>query len=323
MQFVDTLFEFLTTATELKSIPNGEEFDDDRTFHKIKVSSYLMNVDKPELLQSFINSMYEGNLAKNNPVQAALSLELLANTYDWDTSAYLPACAAPKFPAQSEFKRKEALYRLMASNFVKGGKVEQAVDCYSELLDAYKKYNFDLSGLSFCHGELCKSYAALETVGRMDSSYFKVSFIGFGFPTSLRGKEYIYEGLPFEHITSINHRLSRLYPGSRIVSNEDEARKMKADPPFGKFIYTKTVTPAKSAMNDKLSFMTKQYIDNKNLNTFVSTRRIPGSTNVTNLWTEEMTYETLLTFPTLMNRSEITNSTILKLSPIKNAIKWY
>ncbi|GME84587.1 unnamed protein product [Ambrosiozyma monospora] len=316
------MFDLEKTSVEMLSIPVGEEFDDARTFYKLHVAGLLMNIDKPEFLQSLINEMYESNLRKNNFVQAALSLELLANTYDWNNSYYLPACKAPKFSAQSEFKRKESLFRLMATNFVKGGKIEQAIDTYNELLEAYRNYNFDLSGLSFCHGELCKSYSAMESTGRLDSAFFKVSYIGLGFPKNLRGKDFIYEGLPFEHITSINQRLARLYPGSRVISNEDEAAKLAANPPVGKYIHSKTVTPAKSlAENSNITYMTRQYIDNKNLNVFVSNRRIPGSTNICNLWTEEVTYETELTFPTLMNRSEVKNKSIVKVSPIKNAIK--
>ncbi|GME82445.1 unnamed protein product [Ambrosiozyma monospora] len=67
--------------------------------------------------------------------------------------------------------------------------------------------------------------------------------------------------------------------------------------------------------------MTRQYIDNKHLNVFVSTRRTPGSTNICNLWTEEVTYETELTFPTLMNVAEIKESSTIRISPIRNAIK--
>ncbi|GMG39242.1 unnamed protein product [Ambrosiozyma monospora] len=193
MKLINVVFEFLRTANELKSIPAGEEFDDSRTFYKINIAGYLMNVDKPELLQSFINSMYDANLKKKNFIQAALSLELLANTYTWDTSSYLPSCVAPFFPSQSEFKRKEALFKLMATNFIKGGKVEQAVDCYEELLEAYKNYNFDLTGLSYCYTELGKAFNALESVGRLESTFFKIAYIGYGFPLSIRNKEFIME----------------------------------------------------------------------------------------------------------------------------------
>ncbi|GMF06389.1 unnamed protein product [Ambrosiozyma monospora] len=145
-----------------------------------------MNVDKPELLQSLIHNMYEHYLSKNDFVQAALSLQLLADTYNWDPVAYLPPCETPQFPAQSEFKRKEALYTMMAKKFVKGNRLEQAVECYDELLDAYKTQNFDLVGLSFCHGELCKVFKSLENVGRLEPSYFMVHCIGYGFPSENR-----------------------------------------------------------------------------------------------------------------------------------------
>ncbi|GME79235.1 unnamed protein product [Ambrosiozyma monospora] len=128
MRFINLLGDFMREAIQLKAIPTGPEFDDFRTFIKLRISSYLMNVDKPELLQTLINNMFDLYLSKNDYVQAALSLQLLADTYNWDPVAYLPACEAPKFPAQSEFKRKEALYTLMARKFVKGNRLEQAVD---------------------------------------------------------------------------------------------------------------------------------------------------------------------------------------------------
>ncbi|GME82905.1 unnamed protein product [Ambrosiozyma monospora] len=322
MRFINNCAEFMKEAIQLKAIPAGPEFDNFRTFVKLRISGYLLNVDKPTLFQSLINNMYETYLAKNDNIQAALSLQLLANTYNWDTTAYLPACEAPPFPAQSEFKRKEALYTLMARKFAKGNRLEQAVECYDELLDAYKDHNFDLSGLSFCHGELCKVFKSLETVGRIEPSYFMVHFLGFGFPTESRGKIYIFEGEAFEHITSVHHRIIRMYPGARLVKNEDEAKKLAANPTFGKHLFIKTVVPYKNKAETKqVSFMTQQYLDKKDLNTFVSTRRLPGSSNVTNLWTEETTYETELTFPALMNRSEVRDITVNKLSPIKNAIK--
>ncbi|GME70227.1 unnamed protein product [Ambrosiozyma monospora] len=334
MQFINTMFDFLGAAAELKIIPEGIEFEDDRAFYNINIGSYLLNVDKPELLSSFINSLYGSYVDKKNFTQAALSLELLADTYTWNPNSFLPSCKAPVFPNQSEFKRKESLYRLMAANFEKGNNTEQAVVCYLELLDAYKEYNLSLEGLAFCHGELSKLYNKLEVSGSMESSYFKIAFIGYGFPVSVRGKEFICEGLPFEHITSIHHRLARKYPGSRIISNEEKARELLTKTPFGKFLHIKTVTPMKSSDSgmvsvglgigsglNSLSYTSRQYLNHLNLNTFVTSRRIPGSTNVTNLWIEETTYETQLTFPTLMNRSEIKFTTTVKLSPIKNAVK--
>ncbi|OUM51802.1 hypothetical protein BVG19_g929 [[Candida] boidinii] len=323
VKFVETLSDFFSILIELNSIPLGIEYDDDRTFYKLAISGYLMKVNKPELLQSFINDMYENNLSKRNYVQASLSLELLANTYDWDLDTLLPASVKPKFPAQSAFHRKEALYKLMASNFIRGKKLEQAVDTYQELLDCYYKINFDLKSLSYCHGKLSEIYNELEHVDRLEPVYFKISFMGYGFPDSIRGKDFIYEGLPFEHITSIHDRLCGLYPGARIVQNENEAANMMSNTPFGKYLFIKTVEQQKDLSNtfSKASLMTKSYVDHKDLNTFVSTRRLPGSSSIVDLWTEETTYETILTFPTLMNRSEIKETRIVKVSPLENALR--
>lgn len=322
-RLIKTLSNYLTSLSELKQVPVGEEFDDDRTFHKLNISSYLLNVDRPELFQGFICDMYENYLNKKNYVQAALSLELLANTWDWDIDTYLPECIKPKLPSQTAFKRKSELYKIIAANFAKGNKLEQAVDMYNEMLDAYLKFNFDLLGISQVHGELSKLYGELEHVDRLESTFFKIAFIGLGFPESIRGKDFIYEGLPYEHITSVHNRLTRLYPGSKIITNEDEANKLinGTNSTVGKFLFIKTVIPKKESHVGKLSVMAKQYVDNKNLNTFINTRRLPGASSITNLWTEEITYKTFMTFPTLMNRSEIKNVHVDKIPPVKNAIR--
>ncbi|GMG55805.1 unnamed protein product [Ambrosiozyma monospora] len=354
LKFIGTIFDFLTTAAEMKGFPESAEFDNDRVFYKLQVTSYLLNVDKPELMHSLINSMYESYIDKHDYTQAALALELLANTYSWDPNSYLPPCRAPRMPAQSEFKRKEYLYIQMARNFSRGNKVEQAIACYQILLDAYDRYSFDLDGLSHCHVEMSKCFRSLRNSGgglEFDCSYFVVMFIGLGFPSSLRGKSFVYEGLPFEHISAIGDRLCRLHPGSRIVGSEADADTLlaRSKTPVGKYLFVKSVSPLKPTtmmgngnagpagasvpvmgrnvafgrdydVDDdefggllQLSFIARQYKANKNLNTFTSRRRKPGASsrsstsaaNVANLWTEEVTYETEFTFPTLMNRSEI------------------
>lgn len=320
-KFIETLCAYLKSLSELTNVPAGDEFDDDRVFHQLNTSKFLMDVDKPELFQSFISEMIEKNMSKNNFVQAALSLELLANTYEWDNSVYLPACKEPELPSQTAFKRKVELYKRIANKFTRGHRLEQAVDIYQEMLDAFMTVNFDLSGISFCHNQLGKLYHDLQTVDRLESTFFKISFIGMGFPDSLRGKQFIYEGLAYERITSINSRLTRLFPGSKIISNDEEASRLLKNKPTGKFMHIKTVSPAKQVTVSEMSFMSMQYVENRNLNTFFSSRRLPGASSILNLWTEETTYTTFMTFPTLMNRSEIKSVTTVKVPPIKNAIK--
>lgn len=322
--FIDRLEMFLSSLNDLSAVPPGDEYDDERTFYRLNISGFLMEVNQPNLLHTFINEMYESNLKRSNHVQAALSLELLAETYSWSTSSVLAPCVKPKFPSQSPFERKEALYKLMASNFTKGKRFEQAVELYKELVENYDKAaSFDLKGLSFAHNQLGQLYHSLDTIERASSTFFRVLFIGFGFPESIRSRSFIYEGLPFEHITSIHDRLSKLHPGSRIISDNEEAEKLSQTPPIGKYLHIHIVEPATNLSLNFLnsSITAKLYTENRNVNLFTSSRRLPGSTSLVDLWTEEVSYETFLTFPALMNRSEVSSSRRVTVSPLENAIK--
>lgn len=321
--FIDSVDGFLKVLNDLNNVPVGPEFDDDRTFHKLNINAYLKNANKPELFHSFINSMYEENLKKNDFIQAALSLELLASTYSWDHSVIVPSSFRPKFPEQSSFERKENLFKMIANNYVKGNSLERATDTYNELLDSYSAHTYDLKSFAYVHNKLAKLYLDLESSDKLSSSFFRVAFIGAGFPTNIRGKEQIYEGLPFEHITSIHERLLRLYPGARIVSDDVEAQKLKEKVQTGRYLHVSAVEPV-SEISDKLfntSIGVRQYARNKDLRFFTTMKKIPGSTSVFDLWTEETTYETHLSFPTLMNRSDIKVSNVVKLSPLDNAIR--
>lgn len=321
--FMETLQGFLYVLNDLIGVPVGSEFDDDRTFHKLNINAYLKNANKPELFHSFINQMYEENLEKNDFIQAALSLELLASTYSWDHHIKLPPSFKPKFPEQTSFERKEALFKMIAANYIKGNSLERATDTFNELLDSYSQNTYDLKSFAYVHNKLAKLYLELESSDKLTPSFFKVAFIGAGFPASTRGKEQIYEGLPFEHITSIHERLLRLYPGARIITDDTEAQKLKEKVQTGRYLHVSTVEPT-SEISDKLfntSIGVRQYARNKDLRFFTTMKKIPGASSVFDLWTQETTYETFLSFPTLMNRSEIKSSSTIKLSPLDNAIR--
>lgn len=321
--FIESLAGFLDVLNDLNVVPVGPEFDDDRTFHKLNIKAYLKNANKPELFHSFISSMYEENLSKNDFIQAALSLELLASTYSWDHHEILPSSFRPKFPEQTSFERKETLYKMIANNYVKGNSLERATDTYNELLDSYSKHTYDLKSFAYVHNKLAKLYLDLESSDKLSPSFFRVAFIGAGFPANIRGKEQIYEGLPFEHITSIHERLLRLYPGARIVSDDQEALQLKERVQTGRYLHVSTVEPV-AEISDKLfntSIGVRQYARNKDLRFFTTMKKIPGATSVFDLWTEETTYETQLSFPTLMNRSDIKTTKTIKLSPLDNAIR--
>ncbi|SCU98551.1 LADA_0H13828g1_1 [Lachancea dasiensis] len=320
--------DLLTVLTEYSEIPDDKEFDDDRTAHQITIFGYLLDAKKPEELHKLINDLYLYNLQKKDYVQAALSLELLARTYKWEPNDMLASVTFPALPEQSSFQRREYLYKEAAQLFHRGLKLEKALSVYKELAQAYEKINYDLRGLCSVHGNISKLYGDLQTVDRLIPTYFKVSFAGFGFPSSTRNKTFIYEGLPFEHITSMQTRLLASHPGSRMVGSQQEADNLLVNPPIGKFVHVLAVEPRveisdaftnntnKENANNKI----RLYIENRDLNTFSTYRMLPGGKSATELWVKEITYNTSSTFPTLMNRAEVTSTNNRTLSPVQNAI---
>lgn len=321
--FIQNLSEFLDIQNDLTSVPRGDEYDDERTFHDLDILRHLMRVNNAKKFHASVDDLYERNVAKGNYVQAALCLELLASTYEWNVEEELPISIRPKLPAQTAFERKEYLYKNIAAHLVKGNKLEKAVSVYKELAEVYDKVNFNLKGLSFVHSKLSQLYIDLTTADRSTSTYFKVTFIGFGFPKTVRGRSFIYEGFTFEHINSIHNRLLRLHIGAKIISNDDEAAYLISNVPNGKHLHIITVKPQMDFANNhgNLSSAARLYMENKDLKYFTTSKRLQKSTSVLDLWVEETIYETYNTFPTLMNRSEITRVQTTKLSPIQNALR--
>lgn len=321
--FIQNLSSFFGTLNYYISVPFGPEYEEDRIFHEIKLKAQIKNAGKPELFNSYIHQMYEKYLSQNDYVQAALSLELLASTYSWDHHIIVPASFRPKFPEQSSFERKEILLKMIANNFVKGNSLEKAADTYNELLDSYNEHTYDLKSFAYVHNKLAQLYLDMESSDKLTPTYFKVEAIGGGFPTYLTQISQIFQGLPFEHITSIHERFLKVFPGAKIISDDAEAIRLKEKATNGRYLYIKTVEPVYE-FSDKLintSLGVRQYARNKDLRFFTSLKKFPGATSVFDLWTEETTYETWLSFPTLMNRSFIKDSKTVKLSPLDNAVR--
>lgn len=327
---IDEVFAFLQLIADADKIPDVEEFDNDRTAIHMEMFGYLLDANSPELFHKMVYQLFLEFTKKKDYVQAALSLELLANTFDWNPNDWLPAISYPPMPEQSSFERKEYLYKEAANNFAKGLKLEKALSLYKDLTTSYDEINYDLSGLAYVHSEISNLYTSMQVVDRLVPSFFNVTFAGLGFPNSLRNKMFVFEGMPFEHITTMCNRLLKIHHGSSIVQKFEQLEELTVKPRMGKFIHVSSIEPQFELSNEfqnnkdkknKFNYKTWLYIENRNMKTFTSSRKLPGSTSVTDLWVDEYTYETASTFPTLMNRSEVRSVRKTKLSPLENALR--
>lgn len=314
---VDHWLGFLNVLDQFNDIPRTKEFEEDRIYQKFAINEYLKDAGMPELYYSFVSHVYKQNVRKHAYVQAALTLELATDSMEWDHEQILSRRLELGLPEQLAFDRKVTLKKFIADNYFKGNCLEKAVDTYNELLNAYHQWTYDMKSFAYVHDKLSKLYTKLESSEILEPSYFKVTLLGSGF-SGIKGTVFIYEGLPFEHITSLYERLQRLHPGSRFISDD----KRSTGNLTGKYFNVAAVKPRMQLSTfAKTSISVKQYERNRDRRYFVSIKRLPGANSVYDLWAEKTIYETRSSFPALLNRSEIKSTKVIKLSPLDNAIR--
>lgn len=322
-KFIESLEGFLIALNEHTCIPIGPGFDEDRTIHELKINAYLKNANKPELFDSLINTIYEKNIEKKDYIQAALTMELLASTYSWDQNTILRASLRPKFQRQTSFERKETLFNIIAKNFIKGNNLERALETYNGLLDSYRLHTYDLKRFANVHTKIANLYKSMATSDNLSSSYFRVTYVGMGFPPSVNGIIQIFEGRPFERIKSFHNRMLELHPGARIIPDHWEALKLTQSSRSGKYLHISSVEPDAeiSGKSINATFGERKYAKNKELRYFSLIRKLGDTKSIYDLWTEEITYETNLRFPTILNKSDVRDIQVVKLSPLDNAVR--
>ncbi|KAF5104790.1 hypothetical protein DV451_000381 [Geotrichum candidum] len=317
---IDDVEEFLDLLLDLYRVPPGDAYNDDRIFHALNVLNFLKDIDRVEIFARYVNDIAEWNRSKAHHVQTGLALRLLASAYEWSYEQKLEASEHPNFPPQTGFERKEALYEDIIQCFSRGKSFENAIDAVKELIFAYETIAFDFKKLANATRILAKLYESVDTVERLAPQYFRVAYIGVGFPRSLRNRLFIFEGSAWEKLESIHERLHKTYPGATIVSNEAAAKQ------DGQYLFVTTVEPDNEG---KISFLNgvrptagaKEYQSRLDLRRFSFSRPLPGNTSPLDLWVEKTTYETFQAFPTVVKRSEVKNVSVIKLSPLENALQ--
>lgn len=315
---LDDIEEFLDLLLDLYNVPPGDAYNDDRIFHALNVLNFLKDIDRVEIFSRYVNDIAEWNRSRLNFTQAGLALKLLSSAYAWSFDQSLPASEHPNFPAQTGFDRKESIFEDIIQCFSRGKAFENAIEATKELIHAYENVSYDFKKLANATRILAKLYDNIDSVERLSPQYFRVAYIGNGFPRSLRNRLFIFEGNAWEKLESIHERLHKTYPGATIVSNESQAKQ------DGQYLFVTTVEPSPESPFDLKHIRptpgAKEYHNRINLHLFSFSRPLPGNTSPLDLWVEKTTYETYQSFPTIVKRSEIKAVTTQKISPLENAL---
>ncbi|KAF2432136.1 hypothetical protein EJ08DRAFT_695933 [Tothia fuscella] len=314
---IDELLDLLVAVHSTEG--SGEAFHIMDTLHLME---FLKDIQKEDIFIRYVHQLGHLQAEARNYTEAGLALRLHADLYEWDPSDKVEALREPEFPEQSAFERKEQLYFQMIKYYEDGKSWDNALGSYMELADQYEHNVFDFAKLARAQRAMATIYESISRGQRENPRYFRVTYKGFGFPLSLRDKQFIFQGLPADKMSSFTDRLQQQHPAAQVLtsgSTDDDVE--------GQYIHVYPVSPQRDLMHPiyqraKVSQAVRDYYLLSRPNSFTSSsRRKTSDTGVKDQVVEKTVFTTAEAFPTILRRSEIVSVGTATLSPVQVAIE--
>ena len=291
------------------------------SLHTLKLMEYMKDMGREDIFIRYVHELSQVQAAANEFTEAGLTLQFHADLYEWDLTKSVAENIEPAFPEQSAFERKESLYFLIIQLFEDGRAWTHALACYKELAYQYENTLMDFLKLSRAQGSMAKIYELIAKEEKQFPRYFRVTYRGLGFPPTLRDKEYIFEGAPFERMVSFIDRMHREHPAAQVVSS-GEVQDYE-----GQFLQISPVSAQREMTHpvyqrSKIPLSVREHLLISEPSTFSATlKRHTGSANVKDQWVEKFIYTTAEPFPNILRRSEIVAVEEVSLSPLQTALE--
>ncbi|EME87594.1 uncharacterized protein MYCFIDRAFT_212944 [Pseudocercospora fijiensis CIRAD86] len=295
--------------------------DSTRLVDTLHLMEFLRDVDSEDAYIRYVHQLADMQTTSGNAAEAGLALQMHADRYEWDPNHMLPEMTDPKMPAQSAFERKEQLYFQICQNFEKGQAWKRALTAYRELAVEYELNTFDFGKLARTQRAIAGIHERIARGERTHPRYFRVVYLGLGFPATLRDKHFIFEGLPTDRLAMFEDRMQQLHPSATILRGGLEADVE------GQFLQIYAVSPNKDIehmlyQRTKVSQAVREYNLISNPQRFATTSRHPAhDIPITEQIVEKVIYTTAEEFPTILRRSEVVKIETVTLLPIEAAIE--
>ncbi|CAZ79583.1 unnamed protein product [Tuber melanosporum] len=314
-----TIDKFLDLLVAVHNTPLGEAY---HIMDTLRLMEFLKDMRKEDMFIRYVHQLVSVQLESQNYVEAGLALQLHADLYPWDMSERVSALIDPPFPNQTAFERREALFLEMIKLFEDGKSWENALDTYKELAHQYENVVFDYAKLGKCHRAMAKIHEDILNGDKLSPQFFRVAYLGMGFPIGLRDRQFIVQGNHWEKLAQFSDRIQQQHPAAKIVASGE------IDSVEGQFIHITAVEPEHDVMHPvfqktKVSPNTRSFLLQKQPRSFFSSRPLPGNDagRPSSWWSEKTVYSTAERFPTILRRSEILSISTVTVSPVENAIE--
>ncbi|KDN60659.1 putative SH3 domain-containing protein [Colletotrichum sublineola] len=310
-ELMGTVNEFLDLLVAVHSSDNSSEAS--HLINRLRLMEFLRDMQKEDIFVRYVHQLAALQGEARNYCEAGLALRLHADLYDWDPTKQVPALADPEFPVQTSFERKERIYFDMIKHFEEGEAWGSALAAYRELRTQYEDNVFDFSKLARTERAIATVYETISKSDRLVPKYYKVVYKGLGFPSSLRDKEYIYEGSPTERASAFTDRMQEQYPSAQIVTGGN------VNDVEGQFLVISAVTPHRDLTHQvfqraRVPQVIRDYLLSANPQSFSVSSKRNTSGPVKEHHAEKIVFTTADPFPTILGRSEIVYTDEIKLN---------
>lgn len=317
-ELVGTLDEFLELLTALHC---GEATTEaSNLINQLRLMEFLREMQKEEIFVRYVHQLAKFLAESGHHAEAGLALRLHADLYEWDPTSLTGALPEPDFPAQTAFERKERVYFDMIKHFEDAESWSNALTAYKELETQYETNIFDFAKLARTQRSIATVYETISKTDRITPKYFKVVFKGSGFPSSMRDKEFIYEGTLNERGSAFTDRMQEQYPNAKVVTSGD------IDEVEGQYLVMSNVTPHRDLSHSvfqrtRVPQVIRDFLLASHPQTFsVITKRVTSGP-VEEHFSEKLIYTTAEPFPTILRRSEIIDAALVKLDAHTTALE--
>ncbi|KAK2020532.1 SH3 domain-containing protein [Colletotrichum zoysiae] len=309
-ELMGTVNEFLDLLVAVHSNDNSSEAS--HLINRLRLMEFLRDMQKEDIFIRYVHQLAALQGEARNHCEAGLALRLHADLYDWDPTKQVPALSDPEFPVQTAFERKERIYFDMIKHFEEGEAWTSALAAYRELRTQYESNVFDFAKLARTERAIATVYETISKSDRLVPKYFKVVYKGLGFPSSLRDKEFVYEGSPTERASAFTDRMQELYPSAQIVTGGD------VDDVEGQFLVVSAITPHRDLTHHvfqraRVPQVIRDYLLSANPQSFSVSSKRNTSGPVKEHHAEKIVFTTADPFPTILRRSEIVYTDEIKL----------
>ncbi|KAF2724119.1 hypothetical protein K431DRAFT_282387 [Polychaeton citri CBS 116435] len=288
----------------------------------LRLLEFLKDVQSDEAYIRYVHQLADLQSSAGFHAEAGLALQLHAERYPWDSDTQAEAMTDPELPAQRTLERKEALYFQIIQHFERGYCWKRALDAYKELACQYESNLYDFSKLARTQRAMAAIYEKIAKGQMMPAKFFRVIYKGLGFPVGLRGKEFIYQGLPSDRLSAFEDRMQQLHPSAQILRVGQEPQDMEGQymQVFGVGLHRDL--EHKIYQRTKVGQSVRDYQLISTPQRFTSTtRNIREDVPLTEQEVEKTVYTTAESFPTILRRSEIVKTQAMVLSPLQAAVE--